>query len=213
MNISEIYRSIQGESTYAGLPCTFIRTAGCRLRCVYCDTDYALLPSAGKEISLDVILTRARNVGLDLVEITGGEPLEQTETSELCQRLLHEGAKVLIETSGAYSIAPLPKETVKIMDIKTPASRMEKRNHWDNFSYLQPWDELKFVLMNREDFDWSVNLCQQYNLFNRFTIHFSPAFVELEADTLAKWILEEKIPVRLQLQLHKFIWSSQKRGV
>ncbi|MGI6458223.1 MAG: radical SAM protein [bacterium] len=213
MIISELFRSIQGESSFAGLPCTFIRTAGCSLRCSYCDTDYALSKKSGVEMELDEVLARVRHLGMDLVELTGGEPLEQEETPELCKRLLREGAKVLIETGGHKRIDVLPAEVIKILDIKTPSSRMAPQNDWHNLNALSPEDEVKFVICNREDFDWSMTVCEEYGLFGRQTILFSPGFETLQYATLAHWILEEKIPVRMQLQIHKFIWSPTARGV
>ncbi|MEW6238321.1 MAG: radical SAM protein [Candidatus Omnitrophota bacterium] len=213
MRIYEIYRSIQGESTYAGLPCTFIRTAGCSLRCTYCDTEYALPRQSGSDRNLDDILAEAERLGLDLVEITGGEPLEQKETPELCARLIEKGAKVLIETGGAYRIDALPAEAVKILDIKTPGSGMAQRNDWENLLRLSPQDEIKFVLTNRDDFAWAAKVCSERGLYGAFTILFSPAFDLLPPDQLAAWILAEKIPVRLHLQQHKYIWGKDARGV
>jgi len=213
MRIYEIYRSIQGESTYAGLPCTFIRTAGCSLRCVYCDTVYALPRQSGADWNLDDVLAEAERLGLDLVEITGGEPLEQSETPELCSRLIEKGAKVLIETSGAYQIDALPVEVIKILDIKTPGSGMARRNEWENLFRLSSQDEIKFVITNQEDFAWSVKVCEEHGLFGAHTILFSPSFDVLPPEQLAAWILAEKIPVRLHLQQHKYIWGKAARGV
>jgi len=213
MKISEIYRSIQGESTYAGLPCTFIRAAGCSLRCRYCDTGYALDPRSGESMTLDAILEQVKPLGYDLVEITGGEPLEQKETPELCRRLLELGAKVLLETGGAYRIDSLPEGVVTILDIKTPSSGMAHRNEWTNLERLSPCDEVKIVIGDREDFDWAVAVCRRYGLFGKGPLHFSPAFPALSPALLAQWILEEKIPVRLHLQWHKYIWPPDRRGV
>lgn len=213
MRISEIFRSIQGESSFAGLPCTFVRTAGCSLRCVYCDTGYALDPRSGEEMSLEAVVERVRALGLDLVEITGGDPLEQPETPELCRRLLNLGAAVLVETSGAFPIEVLPAEVIKIMDIKTPSSRMAKRNCWANLAALSPRDEIKFVIADREDFDWSVAVCQEHGLFPKHTVLFSPSFAVLPPVQLAQWILRERVPVRLNLQIHKYIWAPSERGV
>ncbi|HOJ60194.1 MAG TPA: radical SAM protein [bacterium] len=213
MRISEIFRSIQGESSFAGLPCTFVRTAGCSLRCAYCDTGYALDKRSGEEMSLTAVLERACALGVDLVEITGGEPLEQPETPELCQRLLDLGAVVLAETSGAFPVNVLPAGVIKIMDIKTPSSRMAHRNHWANLAVLSPRDEVKFVIADREDFEWSVAVCQEQGLFHHHSVLFSPSFAVLPPVQLAQWILLEKIPVRLNLQIHKFIWEPGERGV
>ncbi len=213
MIISEIFRSIQGESTYAGLPCTFVRTAGCTLRCTYCDTGYALNPNSGETILLKEIINKVKELGSDLVEITGGEPLEQEETPELCRTLLGLGSTVLIETSGAFSIQPLPSEVVKIIDFKTPSSQMSHRNNWSNLDWLTSQDEIKFVICSQEDFDWSVSVCEKHDLFQKHEILFSPGFNEISPLDLANWILAEKVAVRLQLQLHKFIWPPTMRGV
>ena len=213
MRISEIYCSIQGESTYTGWPCVFLRTAGCALRCVYCDTEYALDPEAGEAISLDEIVDRVRCYGVDLVEITGGEPLEQTDTPELCQRLLDLGLKVLVETNGAHRIDMLPKETIKIIDLKTPGSRMDSHNDWNNIPLLSPKDEVKFVLLDQDDFDWAVRICVKHELFNSVRILFSPIVPALKPADLAQWILDMRIPVCLQIQIHKIIWPESERGV
>lgn len=213
MRVSEIYRSIQGESTYAGLPCTFIRTAGCSLRCTYCDTGYALSFQSGTEMTLDDIMVQTRKLGLDLVELTGGEPLVQREITELCRKLLDAGATVLVETSGAFPIDILPEAAVKIVDIKTPSSGMMERNDWNNLAKLSASDEVKFVIASREDFEWSTAICRDYRLFGKRTLLFSPAFPNLPPVTLAEWIIQDKIPVRLQLQLHKYIWPLERRGV
>ncbi len=213
MRIYEIYRSIQGESTYAGLPCTFIRTAGCSLRCVYCDTGYALPHYSGEEIEIETILSRIETMGVDLVEITGGEPLEQADTPLLCERLIGMGATVLVETSGAFPIDQLPQQTIKIMDLKTPSSRMVDHNNYSNLSLLSPKDEVKFVISDRSDFEWALDICRRYGLFNKHTLLFSPSFNRMPPDQLAQWIIDEKIPVRLQIQQHKYIWSPTTRGV
>lgn len=213
MRISEIFRSIQGESTFAGLPCTFVRAAGCSLRCAWCDTGYALDPHSGEEMNLDSILDRVKRLGIDWVEITGGEPLEQEETPELCQRLLEWGAIVFVETSGAYPIDVLPASVIKIMDIKTPSSRMAERNDWENLRRLSERDEIKFAIADRQDFDWAVAVCRERELLGGRTILFAPVFSTLEPVRLAEWILQEKLPIRLQLQLHKYIWPSSMRGV
>jgi 7-carboxy-7-deazaguanine synthase len=213
MIISEIFRSIQGESSFAGVPCTFVRVAGCSLRCVYCDTPYALNRSDGEERSLEDIIAKIEELGDDFVEITGGEPLEHEETPELCQRLLDLGAMVLVETSGAYPISILPEGTISILDVKTPSSKMEKKNHWDNLHTLSDLDEVKFVIMNKEDFIWSLDVCSKYNLFGLCEVLFSPAFGVLDPVTLANWMLEEGTPGRLQMQLHKILWAPDTRGV
>ncbi len=213
MKIAEIFRSIQGESTYAGLPCTFIRTAGCSLRCADCDTGYALTEDSGQEISIESILKRVQELGVDLVEITGGEPLDQTETPQLCQTILGLGSTVLIETNGSKPIASLPASVIKIMDIKTPSSRMSDHNLWSNLECLTSRDEIKFVIGTRKDFYWSVDICRKHDLFGRCIILFSPLFNKVNPQDLAQWILQDKISVRMQIQLHKYIWSPTQRGV
>lgn len=213
MQIYEIYRSIQGESSYAGQPCTFIRTAGCSLRCEYCDTGYALPVDSGTGMPLDQIISRVKTLGHDLVELTGGEPMEQEETPELCRMLLDEGSTVLLETGGHISIQSLPKEVVKILDIKTPGSRMTRKYHWDNLQYLTEKDEIKFVLCDRADFEWAVKICHEHNLIGKQIIYFSPSFGVIEPIQLAQWILDERVPVRMQLQIHKYIWDPNTRGV
>ncbi len=213
MRIFEIYRSIQGESSYAGYPCTFVRTAGCSLRCVYCDTGYALPYDSGQKMTLERIAESVKQLGTDLVEITGGDPMEQEDTPQLCRMLLDLGAKVLIETGGHVSVQPLPKEVVKILDIKTPGSRMLRKYNWDNLRFLNPHDEIKFVICSRPDFEWSVNVCREHRLPDRHVVHFSPCFDAVANVDLANWILADNIPVRLQLQQHKYIWSPSARGV
>lgn len=213
MRIAEIYRSIQGESSYAGRPCTFVRTAGCSLRCRYCDTGYALSFQAGEDMLRSDVLQRVRELGIDLVELTGGEPLEEPETPALCAELLAEGATVLIETSGAFPIVTLPPGVISIMDLKTPSSGMQDRNLWDNISHLHSADEVKFVIGTREDFDWSVTVCREHGLFERCGTLFSPTFGKIEPLQLVEWMLAESIPARFQLQMHKYVWPPTQKGV
>ncbi len=213
MRISEIYRSIQGESSYAGRPCTFVRTAGCSLRCSYCDTGYALEFDSGGETPLDDVVAKVKQLGADLVEITGGEPLEEPNTPELCQRLLDLGATVLIETSGAFAVDVLPPDVIKIMDIKTPSSLMARRNHWGNLKFLSENDEIKFVIADKDDYNWSVGVCREHGLFEKHITHFSPSFGVLDSVELVNWILGDGVPARLQLQLHKYIWQPDAKGV
>jgi len=212
MRISEIFRSIQGESTWAGLPCTFVRTAGCSLRCTYCDTGYAIPKDSGGEMPLEQVIETVESLGTDLVEVTGGEPLEQEETPELCRRLLKMGSTVLIETGGHMPIETLPEGVIRVLDIKTPG-RMTRKNRWENLNHLNPKDEIKFVITSREDFEWAVTVCREHNLFARQTVIFSPGFTELQPLDLARWVLQENIPARMQLQMHKYIWSPTARGV
>lgn len=213
MRVVEIYRSIQGESSYAGRPCVFVRTGGCALRCVYCDTPYALERGSGREMALDAVFAEALRLGGDLVELTGGEPLEQPETPELCRRLLDAGAEVLVETGGHMPVDALPGGAVKILDVKTPGSRMTRKIRWENLRALTPRDEIKFVVVDRNDFEWALGVCREHGLLGRNLVHISPAFGLVPPDRLAEWIAGCGEPVRLQLQLHKYIWAPEARGV
>ncbi len=210
--VHEIYRSIQGESTFAGLPCTFVRTTACHLRCVWCDTPHAF--GQGEPMSLDTILQRVRTLGGPLVEITGGEPLLQPLVCPLMARLADEGYTVLLETSGALDISPVDRRVHIIMDLKCPGSGEVAANRWENISLLKDGhDEVKFVILDRADFDWAVDVVRSYRLHERVAVLFSPAFGQLDPAELAGWILDSGLPVRLQLQLHKYIWSPDARGV
>ena len=211
MKISEIFTSIQGESTFCGLPCTFIRVAGCNLRCKYCDTTYAL--EGGEEFKLEHILNNVRETGVSLVEITGGEPLLQEECYLLIQFLLEDGYDVLLETNGSVSMEKVDSRVVKIVDIKCPGSGMSDHMDFSNIAYLTQKDEVKFVISDREDFDWSRKIIDRYRIVEKCKVLVSPVLPKMEARKLAGWIIEERLPVRLQLQLHKFIWPELKRGV
>ena len=211
MNVNEIFYSIQGESTYAGQPCLFIRTTGCHLRCDWCDTAYAFYD--GEDQSLDAILDRVRQVGCPLVELTGGEPLLQPETPALVARLLDEGFTVLVETSGSLDIRILDPRAIVIMDIKCPGSGMTGPMRWDNLDALKPTDEIKFVINDRRDYEWAVSIMNRHALDRRCPVLFAPVFGVLEPQTLAGWLLTDRLPVRLQLQQHKYIWEPETRGV
>ncbi|HIJ61024.1 MAG TPA: radical SAM protein [Nitrospirae bacterium] len=213
MKICEIFTSIQGESSYAGLLCHFIRLMGCNLRCLYCDTTYAYYE--GEEIAVEDILSfiKSKDCSIRLVEITGGEPLLQPDTPRLIEKLIDEGYKVLVETNGSYSIEVIDKRAVIIMDIKTPGSGMDGYNLIENISYLKPTDELKFVITNRFDYEWSREFCKKYKGEIKSSILFSPSFNHLKPSVLAEWIIEDSLPVRLNLQIHKFIFHPFKRGV
>jgi 7-carboxy-7-deazaguanine synthase len=203
--ITEIFKSIQGESSYAGIPCSFIRTTGCNLRCVWCDTEYAFY--GGQKMTIEEILTAIEPHGCNLVEITGGEPLLQEEVPELCSQLLRRGHTVLIETGGALDIRVLPGEIIKILDIKCPESGMTEHMNWQNLQYLGPKDEIKFVINSRKDYDWAVEIMNRYQLHQKNLILFSPVYQKMPADQLAEWILGDKLPVRFQIQLHKALWG------
>lgn len=205
MVITEIFKSIQGESSYAGIPCSFIRTTGCNLRCVWCDTQYAFY--GGQKMTIEEILTAIEPHGCNLVEITGGEPLLQEEVSELSSELLRRGHTVLIETGGALDIRVLPSEVIKILDVKCPESGMTDHMNWQNLQYLGPKDEIKFVINSRKDYDWAVEIVNRYQLHQKNLILFSPVYQKMPADQLAEWILGDKLPVRFQIQLHKALWG------
>jgi 7-carboxy-7-deazaguanine synthase len=211
MQITEIYKSIQGESTFAGLPCVFVRTTGCNLRCVWCDTEYAFY--GGQKMSVDRIVEKVEALDCRLVEITGGEPLLQKEVPDLAHRLLEMGYTVLIETSGERDVSDLDPRVVKIMDLKCPGSGECEKNRWQNLEFLTSRDELKFVIKDRVDYEWAVDVVKKHHLEQRLTILFSPVWGDLQLADLAAWILEDKINVRYQLQLHKIIWSPETKGV
>ncbi|MBL8747460.1 MAG: radical SAM protein [Phycisphaerae bacterium] len=223
LRINEIFHSIQGESSYAGLPCVFIRLTGCHLRCAYCDTEYAF--KEGATLELPDIIARALAYNCNLIEITGGEPLLQPRVFDLMTLLCNAGATVLVETSGACDISPCDPRVIRIMDLKTPGSGESHRNLIENFNHLRPHDEIKFVITDRTDYEWANSIIKQHNLTHRVRhILFSPAFAQprgleilgspgLHIRTLAHWILEDRLPVRLQTQLHKIIWEPHTRGV
>jgi len=211
LKVNEIYHSIQGESSYAGLPCVFVRLTGCNLRCVWCDTEYAFYEGEWK--SLDQIVAEVAQFGCNLVELTGGEPLLQKESFALIDKLIEAGFTVLIETSGSIPLEKLNPEAIKIMDIKCPGSKMEHKNHWPNVDYLTPKDEVKFVLADRADYDWAVDIMRKYRLDKKATVLFSSVFDKLESMKVVEWILQDKLPVRFQLQMHKYIWHPETKGV
>jgi 7-carboxy-7-deazaguanine synthase len=209
--VHEIYRSLQGESTFAGLPCVFVRLTACHLRCGYCDTPHAF--QLGETLALDDVLARALNYGDRLVEITGGEPLLQPEVFPLMSRIADAGRTVLLETSGAIDIAPVDPRVRTILDVKTPGSGEVTANLWSNLDLLKPTDELKFVVCDRSDFDWSVAQIEGRRLLGRCPILISAVSGRVEPAELAQWILATGMPLRLQLQLHKLLWGADTRGV
>ena len=209
--VHEIYRSLQGESTFAGLPCGFVRLTACHLRCVYCDTPHAF--HQGAVMALDEVVSRALDLGDDLVEITGGEPLLQAEVHPLMSRLADAGRTVLLETSGSVDIAPVDPRVHVILDLKTPASGELSANLWSNIPLLRPKDEIKFVLCDRADFDWAVAQVRAHRLTDRCPVLFSPVFGQVDPTDLATWTLETRLPVRVQIQLHKILWHPSARGV
>jgi len=211
LKVNEIYHSIQGESTYTGLPCVFIRLTGCNLRCTYCDTEYAFYD--GKDFSIQQIIDEVKKYRCKLVEVTGGEPLMQEECNDLMKYLCDEDFEVLLETAGNMPIKDVDKRVNIIMDLKCPSSGMMDKNLYENVDHLKKKDEVKFVIGNREDYDWSKETLSKYNLDNKCTILFSTVFNKLEPQTLVNWILEDKLDVRFQLQMHKFIWHPETKGV
>jgi 7-carboxy-7-deazaguanine synthase len=210
--VNEIFFSIQGESIHSGLPCTFIRLAGCNLRCSYCDTRYAY--DEGVEMKIKSIMDRIEVYGCPLVEITGGEPLLQNETPQLIYRLLKNGYKVMMETNGSLDIGKVDKRCIKIVDIKCPTSNESDKNDFENINRLHPEDQVKFVIGNRTDYDYASKITTRiYPKLAPDHILFSPVFGQMVPSDLAKWILEDKLQVRFHLQLHKFIWPQSQRGV
>lgn len=210
LKINEIYTSIQGESSYSGLPCTFVRLSGCSLRCSWCDTVYSYFK--GEDLTFDEILEKIPSYP-NLVEITGGEPLEQKGVLELMNRLVNKGHKVLIETSGSEDISTIHQSVTIIMDIKCPDSRMEDRNLYSNISHLKESDEVKFVIASEKDFDFAVDIMNKYELTEKCHVLMSCAFGSLKEEELVSWILKAKLNVRFNLQQHKYIWSPRKKGV
>jgi 7-carboxy-7-deazaguanine synthase len=205
LRVTEIFRSIQGESTRAGLPCTFIRLTGCALRCVWCDSAYAF--HGGTELTVGEAAGRVLDLGTQLVEVTGGEPLEQEAVYPLMDRLLGAGRTVLLETGGHVLLDRVDPRVVKIVDVKAPGSGMEQANLPENLSLLQPNDELKFVIADRRDFDWSLAMVRERGLDERHVVTFSPVWETQPPGELAEWIRDCGRPIRLGLQLHKVLWG------
>lgn len=211
LRVNEIFHSIQGEGTRAGMPCTFVRLTGCHLRCRWCDTAYAF--EEGDWLTLDDVLARVRAFGCPTVEVTGGEPLLQPAVYHLLSRLADEFDRVLIETSGAVSIDGIDPRVVRIVDIKCPGSGEENRNHWPNLDLLTQRDEVKCVLADRVDYEWAREVVRRHDIASRCPVVFQPVHGELPPIELAGWILADRLSVRLGLQLHKYIWSPTTRGV
>jgi 7-carboxy-7-deazaguanine synthase len=211
MLVTEIFKSIQGESTFAGLPCVFIRLTGCNLRCHWCDTAYAF--QGGQTMSVEEILTRVRQLGCRLVEITGGEPLLQPEVPALAERLLAERHRVLVETSGERFVGELPRPVAKIVDVKCPGSGESEKFCLENLDVLERKDQLKFVILDENDYRYAREFLARHNVRGRVDeVIFAPVFGQLPPRTLAEWILRDGLEVRLGLQLHKFIWEPGSRG-
>ncbi|MBP6716967.1 MAG: radical SAM protein [Acidobacteria bacterium] len=210
--VHEIYASIQGESTYAGRPCVFVRLSACDLRCSWCDTPYAF--TGGKKMSIDDVVTTVEQLRCPLVELTGGEPLLQADAIPLMARLVGLGHEVLIETGGHLPIAGLPADVVAIMDVKCPGSGESAKMHWSNLDALRAHDEVKFVIKDRADYEYARGIVREHDLGSRVeAVQFSPVFGVLPAADLARWILDDHLAVRLQLQQHKYVWAPDARGV
>lgn len=212
LRVNEIFYSIQGESTYAGLPCVFVRLSGCPMRCVWCDTDYAF--EDGEESTIDAVVERVDSYECRLVEVTGGEPLAQENTAHLLRRLADSGYTVLVETGGGVPIDDVDQRVILIYDIKCPDSGESESNILGNLDHLKPGlDEIKFVLASRRDYLWALDVVRDRGLSERHTILFSPVHGVLDDAQLGRWILEDCAPVRLQLQLQKILWGPDARGV
>ncbi|MCK4738662.1 MAG: radical SAM protein [Deltaproteobacteria bacterium] len=210
MLVSEIFLSIQGESSYSGWPCVFIRLAGCNLSCDWCDTDYARGSEGGTEMTIDEVLTKVSKFEVSLVEVTGGEPLFQDETIRLTEKLINANYEVLLETNGTKSFKGLSEEVVKIVDIKCPSSGQEGSFEKTNLELINPNDEVKFVIKDRVDYESAKDFTEKYILSKTKNILFAPVSPELKPETLAQWILKDRLKVRLQLQIHKYIWAGKK---
>ncbi len=212
ITVNEIYESVQGESTWAGCRCVFVRTTFCDLRCTYCDTEYAFYE--GDKMSLDAIEEQVLSFNVPVVEITGGEPLLQKGVLPLMTRLCDAGKTVLIETSGAHDISVIDERVHRIMDLKTPDSGESERNRYENIVFLRDRDEVKFVIGSEVDYDWSREQVDKYGLSERCrAVLFSPVFGKIDPRQIVEWILRDKLDVRFQLQMHKFIWDPAKKSV
>jgi 7-carboxy-7-deazaguanine synthase len=207
LRVTEIFYSLQGETKTVGLPTVFVRLTGCPLRCQYCDTTYAF--QGGQWMDIDAILKEVGRYRTRYVTVTGGEPLVQKGCLSLLTRLCDSGYDVSLETSGALSIEEIDARVVKVVDVKTPGSLEVEKNEWRNLHYLLPHDQLKFVICDRTDYEWSKQVFQERALADRCQVLFSPSYAQLEASVLADWIIADQLPVRLQIQLHKYLWGDQ----
>jgi 7-carboxy-7-deazaguanine synthase len=213
LRIREIYRSVQGESTLAGWPCTFVRTGGCDIRCVWCDEPHALTAEGSELLSIDEILARVRAQGTRMVELTGGEPLLQPALPALVTALCDAGFEVLVETGGHRDISVLDPRARAIVDVKCPGSGEQASTDLANLERLRAQDEVKFVLADRADYEWAREFVRAHGLEDRVPVHFSPVHGKLDPRDLAAWILEDGLRVRLNLQLHKYVWGAEAKGV
>jgi len=211
LRVTEIFHSIQGESTQIGRRCSFVRLTGCNLRCVWCDTSYAF--EGGKEMSVAEIVREVEAHAAPLVLVTGGEPLAQSRVGDLMRALADKGMEVMIETGGSLDISGIDARVRIIMDLKCPGSGMEGRNRWENLEFLKITDEIKFVVNDRRDYEWAREVIRRRRLWERSVVLLSPVFDVMDRRRLAEWILEDRLHVRMQMQLHKLIWPPQMRGV
>ena len=211
LRINEIFYSIQGESTQAGLPCVFVRLTYCNLRCSYCDTEYAF--HEGDWRDFDDIIKEVKSYNCNLIEVTGGEPLLQENVIPFMKRLCDDGFEVMLETGGHMDIEAVDKRVKRIVDIKCPSSNEAEKNHWENIEHFTSNDQVKFVIGDEEDYLYSKQVIEKYDLSKKCTILVSPVFGKIDFEKLAGWILKDKLPVRFQLQMHKYIWEPSTRGV
>jgi 7-carboxy-7-deazaguanine synthase len=211
MRITEIYASVQGETRFSGLPCTLVRTTGCDLRCTYCDTAYAFY--GGREMSLEDIVAEVQRLGAPLVLLTGGEPMLQRDIGALAGRLLDLGYQVMIETSGAHPVDSLPEGVVRIVDVKTPASGESARVRWEVLDGLRPVDAIKFVVADERDYLWAAATIRERRLGRGAEVLLSPVHGRLDPRDLVAWMLRDRLPARLNLQIHKYIWGAETQGV
>ena len=211
LTVNEIFYSIQGESTHAGRPCVFVRLTACDLRCSWCDTAYAFYQ--GQKRSVEDVIAEIDAIGCRLVEITGGEPLLQDDVFPLMDMLVEKGYSVLLETGGHRSVERVPLAVAKIVDVKCPASGESDKNYWPNLDVLTSHDEVKFVIQDRNDYDYARGVIEKYNLSSRCVVLLSPVHGVLEPGSLSEWMMTDRLPARLQLQLHKVLWPNRSRGV
>lgn len=211
LRIIEVYPSIQGESTWAGLPCVFVRLAGCNLRCTWCDSEFTF--KGGEHRSISDVVQEACSHEIDLVEVTGGEPLAHRQAVPLMEQLLARGKTVLLETSGSLDVSKVPQGVHIIMDLKCPDSGEEKSNLWSNLDHLNKTAEIKFVIASQKDYEWAKTVCRKHELSERFEVLFSPVHGNIDPSHMVDWILADRLKVRLQIQMHKVIWPPEARGV